>query len=81
MGAARIRVEGWGWRHAGRRAWAVRDLDLSIEAGQRVLLLGASGAGKSTLLHASAGLTKVGRPAGSGSATRRRRRSGAGSGW
>lgn len=56
MGAARIRVEGWGWRHAGRRAWAVRDLDLSIEAGQRVLLLGASGAGKSTLLHALAGV-------------------------
>lgn len=46
----------WGWRHAGRRAWAVHDLDLTIHAGERVLLLGASGSGKSTLLHALAGV-------------------------
>jgi energy-coupling factor transport system ATP-binding protein len=54
--AARITARGWGWRHAGRRAWAVSDLDLDIEAGERVLLLGASGAGKSTLIHALAGV-------------------------
>ena len=48
-------ARGWGWRHPGRRAWAVRGLDLSIGAGERVLLLGASGAGKSTLLSALAG--------------------------
>src|SRR5687767_9370806 len=51
-----IEARGWGWRHAGRRAWAVRGLDLHIEPGERVLLLGASGAGKSTLLAALAGL-------------------------
>ena len=49
-------LRGFGWRHAGRKAWAVRGLDLRVAHGERVLLLGASGAGKSTLLAALAGL-------------------------
>jgi energy-coupling factor transport system ATP-binding protein len=53
---SKVVLRGFGWRHAGRRAWAVRDVDLEIADGERVLLLGPSGAGKSTLLAALAGL-------------------------
>lgn len=53
---AELRFENWGYRHASRRAFAVRGLDLTIKAGQRVLLLGASGIGKSTILSGAAGL-------------------------
>jgi energy-coupling factor transport system ATP-binding protein len=51
-----VTARGWGWRHAGRRAWALDGLDLDIEPGERVLVLGASGSGKSTLLAALAGV-------------------------
>ncbi|HCJ49040.1 MAG TPA: ABC transporter ATP-binding protein [Microbacterium sp.] len=53
---AAVHARGWGWRYAGRRLPAVRDVDVDIAPGERVLLLGASGAGKSTLLAGMAGL-------------------------
>ncbi|WP_235940832.1 ABC transporter ATP-binding protein [Paramicrobacterium fandaimingii] len=56
MSGAHVRTHGWGWTHAGRARPAIAGLDLTIEPGERVLLLGASGAGKSTLLHGLAGV-------------------------
>src|ERR1700716_1953277 len=51
-----IWLRGWGWRHPGRAAWAVRGLDLEIRRGESVLLAGPAGSGKSTVLLAIAGL-------------------------
>ncbi|MGM7671181.1 ABC transporter ATP-binding protein [Microbacterium sp. A93] len=56
MPGALLEAAGWGWRHAGRSGAAVAGLDLTVPAGQKVLLAGPSGAGKSTLLYALAGV-------------------------
>ncbi len=52
-------MRGLTWRPYGRRDPVLRDLDLTIPAGQRVLLAGPSGSGKSTLLRALAGLLEA----------------------
>ena len=45
--------------HVGsQRLHVLRDLDLSIEAGEMVAVVGASGVGKSTLLHLLGGLDR-----------------------
>jgi len=44
----RLAFEGVSFRY-GDGAWALRDVDLDVPAGQTVALVGATGAGKSTL--------------------------------
>ncbi len=54
--AGALGAVGWSWTPAGRATPVLDRLDLAIEPGERVLLLGASGSGKSTLLQAWAGV-------------------------
>ncbi|WP_427384072.1 ATP-binding cassette domain-containing protein [Janibacter sp. G56] len=55
----RVELSGLTWRPHGRRDPVLRDIDLAIPPGQRVLLVGPSGSGKSTLLRAIAGLLET----------------------
>jgi ATP-binding cassette subfamily B protein len=41
--------EGVGFRYPGTDRWAVRDLHLTLRAGERVALVGENGAGKTTI--------------------------------
>lgn len=50
-----ISLRGLTWRPIGRRDPVIAGLDLTVEPGERVLIVGPSGAGKSTILHALAG--------------------------
>lgn len=54
-----LSFHNWGYRHASRRNFSVRNLNLHIHQGEHVLLLGASGIGKSTILEGAAGLLGV----------------------
>jgi nitrate ABC transporter ATP-binding subunit len=53
-----LRVEGaWrSFRHHGGTQWVLRDIDIAVEPGELVSLIGHSGCGKSTLLKALGGL-------------------------
>jgi lipoprotein-releasing system ATP-binding protein len=43
----------------GKRLHVLRDLDLTVEKGEMVAIMGASGVGKSTLLHVLGGLDSI----------------------
>lgn len=53
---ARIELNNFSWHHPGRPEPVISGLNLTINPGEKVLLLGTSGAGKSTLLHTIAGV-------------------------
>ncbi|WP_455117913.1 ABC transporter ATP-binding protein [Rothia mucilaginosa] len=53
---AHIELNNFSWHHPGRPEPVISGLNLTINPGEKVLLLGTSGAGKSTLLHAIAGV-------------------------
>jgi ATP-binding cassette subfamily B protein len=54
-----LRAQGVGYDHAGRGEAVLREVDLSIRRGERVLLEGDSGGGKSTLCAVLAGLREA----------------------
>ena len=47
------------YRVVGNRLHVLRDLELSVEKGEMVAIMGASGVGKSTLLHVLGGLDTI----------------------
>jgi ATP-binding cassette subfamily B protein len=45
----RVRFEGVGFRYPGYGDWILRDVNLDVEAGETVALVGLTGSGKTTL--------------------------------
>ncbi len=53
---AGIRFEGVSFRYPGQDRWAVRNLTLSLNPGERMALVGPNGAGKTTMVKLLTGL-------------------------
>lgn len=54
----RIEVEGVSFRYGQSDPWVIKDLDLTIEPGESVAIIGGSGCGKTTLVKLMLGLLK-----------------------
>jgi ABC-type bacteriocin/lantibiotic exporter with double-glycine peptidase domain len=52
----KIELQNVGFRYGSGGQWVLRNVSLTIEPGQHVVLMGPSGQGKSTLLRIAAGL-------------------------
>jgi energy-coupling factor transporter ATP-binding protein EcfA2 len=51
-----VEVRGLSFRYEGSEEWALREVDLEIDRGELVLVLGPTGSGKSTFLRCLIGL-------------------------
>lgn len=54
----RIEVEGVSFRYGHSDPWVIKDLNLTIEPGESVAIIGGSGCGKTTLVKLMLGLIK-----------------------
>ena len=52
-------IEKYFWRGSAREIHALKNISLSIEKGEYVVIVGSNGSGKSTLLNALAGTISV----------------------
>jgi ABC-2 type transport system ATP-binding protein len=53
-----VRFEQVAFRYARRAGWTLQAVDVTVEPGQTVVVLGRNGAGKSTLLQLAAGVLR-----------------------